>query len=102
MVDLATLRKTLHLTQSQFARLLGVHSLTISKWERAQVTRAQGMPFSSKPSPYQEALLQVFEQAAKNDPEVGLRAHGEIISRGVGQGLWELFQAAYLLRKKTS
>ncbi len=31
-------RKRLGLTQEQLAKLLGVHTLTVSRWERGQVT----------------------------------------------------------------
>lgn len=46
-------RKALGLTQAQFAQLLGVHSMTVSKWER-RVTM---------PSAYQTALMNEFSLA---------------------------------------
>lgn len=35
--DFKRLRSRLGFTQSQFARVLGVHPLTVSRWERGQV-----------------------------------------------------------------
>ena len=33
-MEIKELRKALHMTQVEFARHIGVHPLTISKWER--------------------------------------------------------------------
>jgi len=52
-------RRKLWLTQAQLGLLLGVHEMTVSRWERASRTE--------EPSPYQTALLQAFENAADQD-----------------------------------
>jgi transcriptional regulator with XRE-family HTH domain len=51
--QIAELRKSLGLTQVEFAQLFGVHHMTVSKWER-------GTP----PSPYQAALMHQFNKTA--------------------------------------
>jgi putative transcriptional regulator len=47
-----TIRTTLSLNQVEFAAIVGVHPITISKWERGIV----------RPSPYQLALIHRFER----------------------------------------
>lgn len=49
-------RRQLGLNQVEFARLTGVHPITISKWERSK----------SVPSPYQSSLLKEFAASACN------------------------------------
>ena len=49
------IRKSLKLTQAEFAQLFGVHAMTISKWERGCL----------EPSPYQFALIREFKLAIK-------------------------------------
>ena len=44
------MRESLGLTQADFASLLGVHSMTVSKWERGV----------TEPTPYQQALINEF------------------------------------------
>lgn len=53
--DIQSIREKLRLTQAQFGQLLGVHSMTVSKWER-------GVAY---PTPYQQALIQQFDVAAQ-------------------------------------
>lgn len=48
------LRRKLHLSQVEFARLFGTHPITVSKWERG-VTR---------PTPWQLSLMEVIEPVA--------------------------------------
>ena len=52
--QICKLRKQLGLNQVEFAQLVGVHPITVSKWERG----------GSAPSPYQNALFDQFRQAA--------------------------------------
>jgi DNA-binding transcriptional regulator YiaG len=54
-------RTTLNLTQTDLAQLLGVHTITVSKWERDV----------SAPTPYQRALLHTTRHRAdpiRSDP----------------------------------
>jgi len=60
MVNPRNVRSRLGLSQQQLAELLGVHSMTVSKWERAQ----------AKPNEHQRRILHVLADAA----EGGLRA----------------------------
>lgn len=70
--EIATTRKALGLTQVQFAQLLGVHPITVSKWERG---------VSDLPAYYQ-ALFNQFQVAAKNK-EVRDTLQGVMIGMGV-------------------
>lgn len=54
--DIARIRALLLLNQTQFAQLLGVHPMTVSKWERGML----------QPDHYRAALLAAFADAAKN------------------------------------
>ena len=70
--EIKSTRESLGLTQAQFAQLLGVHPITVSKWERDV----------SPPTPYQEALFQQFQLASKNK-EITDTLAGVIIGMGV-------------------
>lgn len=48
-------RKGLGLNQVEFAQLFGVHQMTVSRWERGELS----------PTPYQQTLLNEFQVAAK-------------------------------------
>jgi transcriptional regulator with XRE-family HTH domain len=51
---IAKLREDLNLSQTEFGNLLGVHAMTVSKWERGVL----------KPNSYQMALMQQFRATA--------------------------------------
>ena len=70
--EIKSTRESLSLSQVQFAQLLGVHPITVSKWERDV----------SPPTAYQEALFQQFQLAAK-DKEVRDKLEGVLIGMGV-------------------
>lgn len=55
--EIRSTRDALRLSQSQFASLLGVHAVTVSRWE----TGAQS------PTPYQAGLISQFGEAAKKE-----------------------------------
>lgn len=55
-------RELLGLSQIEFAELLGVHWVTISRWERGVKT----------PNNYQFAFLLAFRKAIERDPHMGL------------------------------
>jgi molybdate transport system regulatory protein len=54
-MDLKTLRARLGLKQADLAELLGVHAMTVSRWERGEL----------KPSAHQRRLLRAFADAAE-------------------------------------
>ena len=55
-----TLRKNLRMTQGQLAAVVGVHEMTVSKWERGIL----------KPKPFQMSLLWYFEKAVEIVPDL--------------------------------
>lgn len=61
--DVLRVRQALGLSQAEVAGLLGVHPLTVLRWERGQLT----------PGPWQVAMLNVFANAVKRIPRVGRR-----------------------------
>ncbi len=83
--EVTTLRNALRLTQAQFATLLGVHALTVSKWERGQLT----------PSPYHVALMQSFGRSQRREPDVGALVGGALLAAGVGAALYLLLKPAF-------
>jgi molybdopterin-binding protein len=54
---LARLRQRLGLSQSAFAQLLGVHAMTVSKWERGVL----------KPSAHQQRVLKALARAPERE-----------------------------------
>lgn len=60
-MNVRRIRRSLLLTQSQFADLLGVHAMTVSKWERGVI----------RPMPYQRLLLVALQRAVRRRSDVG-------------------------------
>ena len=83
--DVTALREGLGLTQAQFATLLGVHSLTVSKWERGLLV----------PAPYQVALMQSFARSRQREPDIGTIIGGALLAAGVGAALFMLLKPAF-------
>ena len=83
--EITRLRTALGLTQAQLATLLGVHALTLSKWERGVLA----------PSPYQAALMQSFAQSQQQEPDVGAIVGGVLLAAGVGAALFLLLKPAF-------
>lgn len=83
--DIRAVRVSLSLTQAQFANFLGVHGLTVSKWERGLL----------RPTPYHEALIGSFQAAVDRKPDIGQLAAGLLVGAGVGIALYELLRAAF-------
>ena len=83
--EIRSLRTALRMTQAQFAQLFGVHSLTVSKWERGLLA----------PSPHHAALMQSFSRATQRSPDVGTFVAGLLIGAGVGAALYQLLRAAF-------
>jgi len=83
--EIFEVRARLQLTQEQFAQLLGVHGLTVSKWERGVL----------QPTPYQVALMHSFTKASERQPSIGGAAlAGILIGAGVAAALFMLLKAA--------
>jgi putative transcriptional regulator len=81
--QLRMLRESLGLSQADFARLMGVHPMTVSKWERGV----------ANPTPYQEGFFNQFQAAAKNKIAQD-ELKNLLITAGVIAALIFLFQAA--------
>lgn len=72
--EIASVRKSLGLTQADFARLFDAHVMTISKWERGVAT----------PSPYQASLIEHFRRSARvRSGEAKAEVANLIVSAGV-------------------
>jgi transcriptional regulator with XRE-family HTH domain len=83
--EIVSIRSSLKMTQGQLAQLLGVHSLTVSKWERGLL----------RPTPHQQAILRAAAAAAQRTPDVGSIVVAALIGAGVGIALFHLLQAAF-------
>jgi DNA-binding XRE family transcriptional regulator len=81
---IAKVREELGLTQAELAQLVGVHTLTISKWEREVLS----------PTSHQIALLDAFSRAAKKDPHAGPTAVQLLKMKGVAAALHHLLNSA--------
>lgn len=83
--EITSIRKSLSLTQADFARLFDAHVMTISKWERG----------AAVPSPYQIALMVQFRQrAAAAEEQEKAEVKNLLVSAGVIAALiWLLSQS---------
>jgi transcriptional regulator with XRE-family HTH domain len=77
------IRTGLGLTQGQLAKLVGVHPLTVSKWERGLLS----------PNAHQDALLRSF-QKAEGQAELGETIGKLLVTAGVAAALYILLKAA--------
>lgn len=59
MIEIAALRRRMGYTQRRLSELLGVHTLTVSRWERGTLS----------PTPDRMRMLEAIEQALGQDPE---------------------------------
>ncbi len=80
-MDVASLRKRLNLSQAQFGNLFGVHSMTVSKWERGIL----------QPTDYQRALMMDFEKAAKKE-DVQKTIGTVLVGAGIAAALYLLLK----------
>jgi transcriptional regulator with XRE-family HTH domain len=71
-LEIKSIRLLLGLNQVQFAQLMGVHPITVSKWEGG----------ITSPTDYQEAFLSQYRVAAK-DKKVRDDLKGVLIMAGV-------------------
>lgn len=83
--EIVKIRRSLHATQAQLSRILGVHDVTVSKWERGML----------RPTPHQEALLRAARRATRIDPGVGAAVVRDLADGGVGLALFRLLSAAF-------
>ena len=72
--EIVAVRKSLGLTQTDFARLFDAHVMTISKWERGV----------AMPSAYQVSLMEQFKQKAELQAE---KTRTEVKNILVGAGV---------------
>lgn len=82
-LDIKSIREALGLNQLQFAQLLGVHPITVSKWERDVAS----------PTDYQAAFLSQFQLAAQNKIATD-ELKNVLIVAGVIAALVLIFQTA--------
>lgn len=82
--DIKKIREALGLSQQRFGQLLGVHWVTVSRWERGEL----------RPSAYQEQLISTFRKAARREKDVGSKASDELVAAGVAAALLLLLIAA--------
>ncbi len=78
------IRTTLGLTQGQIAELLGVHPLTVSKWERGLLS----------PNSHQVQLLRSFQKAS-GEPDIGATVDELLLAGAVVAALLALLKAAF-------
>ena len=78
-------REGLGVTQVVLADLLGVCTMTVSKWERGLL----------EPNAYQYGLMQAFSKALRRDKEVGRKAESALMQEGLGQAMYVLLHTAY-------
>lgn len=83
------IRRSLGLSQTQLAQLLGVHPLTVSKWERGV----------SPPTPHQVAMLESFRKAKTARTEIGDQVATLLLTAGVAIALFALLEAAFSEKK---
>ena len=83
--EIRALRNALDLTQAQFAQLLGVHHLTVWKWEQGR----------SRPTPHHIAMMQSFRKAQRNDPDIGAAVLGVLLGAGVAAAIFLLLKTAF-------
>jgi putative transcriptional regulator len=77
------LRKRLDLPQTEFGQLLGVHPMTVSRWERGE----------HRPTPYQQALMNEFDKAAAQ-PKIVEELKTLLVAAGVVAAILLLLKAA--------
>lgn len=61
--DSKMLRESLGLSQAMLAQLLGVHPMTVSRWERGVLN----------PDPYRAILLEAASVSIRYDPSLGVK-----------------------------
>lgn len=82
--DITSLRKSLRLTQHEFAQLFGVHHMTASKWERGEL----------RPTGYQLALMTDFGQAVAKDSNIPSILSAMLVGSSITNALFMLLHRA--------
>jgi DNA-binding transcriptional regulator YiaG len=82
-LEIRSIRQLLGLNQAQFAQLMGVHAITVSKWESG----------ITSPTDYQVAFLSQYRVAAK-EKKVREELKGVLIAAGVIAAVILLLKAA--------
>lgn len=77
------IRNDLGLSQAEFAQLLGVHAMTVSKWERGL----------GQPNAYQLALLGDFRKAA-HKKKVDKELKTVLVVSGIAAAIYLLLKAS--------
>ncbi len=88
-VDITDLRKSLKLSQQEFAQLFGVHHMTASKWERGEL----------KPTGYQLALMTDFRQAVEKDANIPSILSAMLVGSSITNALFMLLHRARMPTK---
>jgi transcriptional regulator with XRE-family HTH domain len=83
--EVKAIRTRLGLSQLQLAQLLGVHSLTVSKWERGLLA----------PTPHHSALLQSFGKVSRAEKQIGNEVSNLLLTAGVAVALFAILKAAF-------
>lgn len=79
-------RRRLGLTQAQFAQLVGVHWVTVAKWEKGVL----------RPSPHQAAMIARFREAAyASSDKLGPQLAELIIAAGAVAAVFLLLKLAF-------
>jgi transcriptional regulator with XRE-family HTH domain len=87
--EIKSVREKLGLGQAEFAQLLGVHALTVSRWERGMLT----------PTPHQQAFIASFNRASTSEENIGSKVGALLVSAGVVVALYALLEAAFADKK---
>lgn len=82
--EIRSIRERLGMSQLQFGQLLGVHWVTVSRWERGEL----------KPNAYQTEMISNFRAASRNQKNVGQEATNQLLVAGVVAALLILLIAA--------
>lgn len=78
-------RRALDLSQDLFAQLLGVHEMTVSKWERGLL----------EPGEWHKDLLEEMCAACSSDPSTGLRVFVALRGGSPAHALYEALHARF-------
>lgn len=88
--EVKQIRENLGMTQPQLAQLLGVHHLTVSKWERDLL----------HPNAHQASMLQSFNKATVKQDNIGEIALKLLVGAGVAWAVYELLKVALEPKEK--
>ncbi len=83
--EIHAVRLAVGATQVELAQLLGVHPMTVSKWERGALA----------PGQWQLSMLGAAAAAVERDPRIGELVVELILGAGVPRALYQLLRAAY-------